>query len=134
MRTDKPNSRVRAKLLYRTSENQPYDVAVLRVDPQHVDSSLKPVRLSDAPILKGKYFMLSISFYVVERNQKRHVAVIPATSNCCHSERHIEASSYPRSFLGIRGNWRCIQQRIKRFPGALTSRTLTFFHRARNRI
>lgn len=54
MRPYKPNLRVQAKLLYRTPENQPYDVAVLRVDPQNVDPLLKSVRLSQAPILKGE--------------------------------------------------------------------------------
>lgn len=54
MRPDKPNSRVRARLLYRTLDNQPYDVALLRVDLRDMDSSLRPVRLSHAPILKGE--------------------------------------------------------------------------------
>ncbi|XP_077276700.1 peroxisomal leader peptide-processing protease-like [Temnothorax americanus] len=54
MRPDKPNLRVRARLVYRTPENQPYDVAVLRVNPQHMDPSVRSIRLSDAPILKGE--------------------------------------------------------------------------------
>lgn len=54
MRPDKLNSRVEAKLLYRTPANQPYDVAVLRVNPRDVDPSLRPVRLSHAAILKGE--------------------------------------------------------------------------------
>lgn len=54
--TDKPDSRLQAKLLYRTPEDQPYDVAVLKVDPRNLDPSLKSVQLSHAPILKGKYF------------------------------------------------------------------------------
>jgi len=56
MNTDKPNSRVRTKLLYRTPEDRPYDVAVLRVDPEDLDPSLRSIQLSHAPILKGKYF------------------------------------------------------------------------------
>jgi len=66
MRPDKSNSRVRARLLYRTPENQPYDVAVLRVDPQDIDSSLKSIRLSHAPILKGKYFAF-VDFFLFHR-------------------------------------------------------------------
>ncbi|XP_012535352.1 peroxisomal leader peptide-processing protease [Monomorium pharaonis] len=54
MKPDKSNSRVQAKLLYRTPKNQPYDIAVLKVDPQAVDPSLRSVRLSEAPILKGE--------------------------------------------------------------------------------
>ncbi|KAL6263788.1 hypothetical protein P5V15_003871 [Pogonomyrmex californicus] len=61
MRTNEPNSRVNAKLLYRTPENQPYDIAVLKVDSQDVDPSLRPIRLSDAPILKGEP-VVSIGF------------------------------------------------------------------------
>jgi len=54
MRTDKSSSRVSAKLLYKTPDNQPYDVAVLRVNPRDVDPSLEAVQLSRAPILKGE--------------------------------------------------------------------------------
>ncbi|KYN03642.1 Peroxisomal leader peptide-processing protease [Cyphomyrmex costatus] len=62
MRPDKANSCIRAKLLYRTPENQPYDVAVLRVDPQDVDPSLRSVRLSRTAILKGN---LQVAFRVL---------------------------------------------------------------------
>nr|XP_012221369.1 PREDICTED: peroxisomal leader peptide-processing protease-like [Linepithema humile]XP_012221370.1 PREDICTED: peroxisomal leader peptide-processing protease-like [Linepithema humile] len=54
MNTDKPNLRMRAKLLYRTPEDQPYDVAVLKVDLRDLDPSLRSVQLSRAPILKGE--------------------------------------------------------------------------------
>jgi len=72
MRPDKPNSRVEAKLLYKTPENQPYDVAVLRVDPQAVDSSLRSVRLSRAAILKGRYFTLSSSLFHRKTSEATH--------------------------------------------------------------
>lgn len=68
MRSDKPNSRVQAKLLYKTPENQPYDVAVLRVDPRDVDPSLRSIQLSHAPISKGKYFALSTFLYFIEKH------------------------------------------------------------------
>ncbi|KYQ51700.1 Peroxisomal leader peptide-processing protease [Trachymyrmex zeteki] len=61
MRPDKTNSCIRAKLLYRTPENQPYDIAVLRVDPQDVDPSLRSARLSHTAILKGEP-IVSIGF------------------------------------------------------------------------
>ncbi|XP_050454927.1 peroxisomal leader peptide-processing protease [Cataglyphis hispanica] len=54
MSTDQTNSRTWAKLLYRTPKNQPYDVAVLRVNPQDIDPLLKSIRLSRAPIVKGE--------------------------------------------------------------------------------
>ncbi|XP_029172802.1 peroxisomal leader peptide-processing protease [Nylanderia fulva] len=54
MSRDQTNSRAWAKLLYRTPENQPYDVAVLRVNPQDVDPSLQSIRLSRAPVVKGE--------------------------------------------------------------------------------
>ncbi|KAL0109758.1 hypothetical protein PUN28_013430 [Cardiocondyla obscurior] len=61
MKPNKLNSRVEAKLLYKTSKNQLYDVAVLRVNPQDVDFSLRPVQFSRAPILKGEP-VVSIGF------------------------------------------------------------------------
>ncbi|XP_020287499.1 peroxisomal leader peptide-processing protease-like [Pseudomyrmex gracilis] len=61
MGTNNSNSRVRAKLVYRTSENQPYDVAVLRVNPRDVDPSLRSVRLTDTPIVKGEP-VISVGF------------------------------------------------------------------------
>lgn len=73
MRPDKPNPCAQAKLLYRTPKNQPYDVAVLRVDPQNVDSSIRSVRLSQAPILKGECFALLNSPYFIDRHRKRRV-------------------------------------------------------------
>jgi len=55
MRTDKSNSRVSARLLYRTPDNRPYDVAVLQVvNLRDVDPSLEAMQLSRAPILKGE--------------------------------------------------------------------------------
>ncbi|GAB1860434.1 Peroxisomal leader peptide-processing protease [Camponotus japonicus] len=54
MTTDQTNSRTWAKLMYRTPENQPYDVAVLRVNPQDMDPSLRPLRLSRDPVVKGE--------------------------------------------------------------------------------
>ncbi|XP_012058182.1 PREDICTED: peroxisomal leader peptide-processing protease-like [Atta cephalotes] len=62
MRPDKTNSCIRAKLLYRTPENQPYDIAVLRMDPQDVDPSLKSVRLSHTAILNKGEPVVSIGF------------------------------------------------------------------------
>lgn len=89
MRPDKPNSRVRARLLYRTPDNQPYDVALLRVDLRDMDSSLRPVRLSHAPILKGKYAS-SISLYFIERHFiEKSALIIPAASSCDHFERQV---------------------------------------------
>ncbi|XP_072743113.1 peroxisomal leader peptide-processing protease-like isoform X2 [Anoplolepis gracilipes] len=54
MSTDQTNSRTWAKLLYRTPENQPYDVAILRVKPQDIDPLLRSIRLSRAPVVKGE--------------------------------------------------------------------------------
>lgn len=66
MNTSKPiSSRVQSKLLYKTPDDQPYDVAVLRMDPRNLDPSLKPVKLSHAPILKGKYFYCFIYIYEI---------------------------------------------------------------------
>jgi len=56
--------------LYRTPENQPYDIAVLRMDPQDVDPSLKSVRLSHTAILKGKYLALLNPFCFINRHRK----------------------------------------------------------------
>ncbi|KAM0726759.1 Peroxisomal leader peptide-processing protease [Formica fusca] len=61
MNTDQTNSRTWAKLLYRTPENQPYDVAVLKVNPQDMDPLLKSIRLSRAAIVKGES-VVSVGF------------------------------------------------------------------------
>lgn len=55
MRAGKSSSRVLARLLYRTLDDQPYDVAILQVNAQDIDPSLKAVRLSSVPALKGMY-------------------------------------------------------------------------------
>lgn len=106
MRPDKPNSRVRARLLYRTPDNQPYDVALLRVDLRDMDPSLRPVRLSRAPILKGKHASISISLYFIERHLiGRSALIIPAAPSCDHFERQVEhIEAYSRGFLVIGGN------------------------------
>lgn len=86
MNTDQTNSRTWAKLLYRTPENQPYDVAVLRVNPQDMDPLLKSIRLSRAAIVKGKYFFsfFSIAFifkdstYIIYNNFD-HFALLSRT-------------------------------------------------------
>lgn len=86
MTTDQTNSRTWAKLMYRTPENQPYDVAVLRVNPQDMDPSLRPLRLSRIPVVKGKYFALfSIFFFFSILSltfQKKLILIVFITSNC----------------------------------------------------
>lgn len=61
MRAGKSSSRVLARLLYRTLDDQPYDVAILQVNAQDIDPSLKAVRLSSVPALKGEP-VLSMGF------------------------------------------------------------------------
>lgn len=93
MTADQTNSRTWAKLLYRTPENQPYDVAVLRVNPQDVDPSLRSLRLSRVPVVKGKYFALSFSilfyFSILSLTfQKKLILIVFITSNC--HPKHLE--------------------------------------------
>lgn len=102
MTTDQTNSRTWAKLLYRTPENQPYDVAVLRVNPQDMDPSLRPLRLSRVPVVKGKYFALFSIFLFfnfisnvskeVNFNSFHHVELLSKTF------RMIDQEAYSRSF------------------------------------
>ncbi|XP_011334557.2 peroxisomal leader peptide-processing protease isoform X1 [Ooceraea biroi] len=60
-RADKSISRVPAKLLYKTPDCQPYDVAILQVNPEDMDPSLKVIRLSHDPVLEGEP-VVSIGF------------------------------------------------------------------------
>lgn len=46
-------SRMPAKLLFKTPQKLPYDVALLRVKPSELDPSLEPIQFSDAPISQG---------------------------------------------------------------------------------
>ncbi|XP_054014002.1 peroxisomal leader peptide-processing protease-like [Hylaeus anthracinus] len=51
----------RAKLIYKTPRNRPYDVAVLRIDSRRKEPSLKAIKLADKPSNKGEP-ILSIGF------------------------------------------------------------------------
>ncbi|XP_076228573.1 peroxisomal leader peptide-processing protease isoform X2 [Nomia melanderi] len=50
-----------AKLIYKTPDNRPYDVAVLRADFNCKQTSMKPIKLADSPAVNGEP-VLSIGF------------------------------------------------------------------------
>ncbi|XP_051175019.1 peroxisomal leader peptide-processing protease isoform X2 [Leptopilina boulardi] len=47
-------SPTRAKLVYRTPDNKPYDVAVLRVNPEEVDPSLRSIYIQGTSVSRGE--------------------------------------------------------------------------------
>ncbi|XP_076629543.1 peroxisomal leader peptide-processing protease-like [Colletes latitarsis] len=51
----------RAKLIYKTPDNRPYDIAVLRIDSRSKQPSLKAINLASGPANKGEQ-ILSIGF------------------------------------------------------------------------
>lgn len=58
MMTKKKNKKehaspTRAKLVYRTPDNKPYDVAVLRVNPEEVDPSLRSIYIQGTSVSRG---------------------------------------------------------------------------------
>ncbi|XP_017789995.1 PREDICTED: peroxisomal leader peptide-processing protease-like [Habropoda laboriosa] len=49
------------KLIYKTPDNQPYDIAVLRIDSKFEKPPMKAIKLADRPARKGEQ-VLSIAF------------------------------------------------------------------------
>ncbi|XP_078038167.1 peroxisomal leader peptide-processing protease-like isoform X2 [Augochlora pura] len=51
----------KAKLIYKTPDNKPYDIAVLKMDLKCKETSMKAIKLSDRPVMNGEP-ILSIGF------------------------------------------------------------------------
>ncbi|KAG7199555.1 hypothetical protein KM043_014166 [Ampulex compressa] len=71
-----------AKLVYRTPENHPYDVAVLKVNPAELDRSLKPIKLADEPAIRGEA-VLSVGFPFFSTTQATISSGIVSKSMIC---------------------------------------------------
>ncbi|XP_066582865.1 peroxisomal leader peptide-processing protease [Prorops nasuta] len=81
-----------AKLVYKTPEGRPYDVALLRVQPQDLAPSLRPIKLADNPPFKGEA-VLSVGFPLISStnatltsgNVSKSLAAMLQTTCCVQS-------------------------------------------------
>ncbi|XP_033330487.1 peroxisomal leader peptide-processing protease [Megalopta genalis] len=60
-RRNKSEWTAEAKLIYKTPDNKPYDIAVLKMDLKCKETSMKAIKLADRPVMNGEP-ILSIGF------------------------------------------------------------------------
>ncbi|XP_076282751.1 peroxisomal leader peptide-processing protease-like isoform X2 [Lasioglossum baleicum] len=67
-RADKSEWTARAKLIYKTPGNKPYDIAVLKIDLKCTETSMKAIKLADRPAVNGEpIFSIGFPFCLAGR-------------------------------------------------------------------